>query len=96
MASVAVERCPDSGALPETFWQRMNAITDEIRQRAFSLFEGRGRTIGMDLGDWLQAEQEVVWSPASELVEKKDDVCARLALPGRPWSRKLGSSRSTR
>jgi HSP20 family protein len=82
MANVAVEKCPDSGALPETLWQRMNAITDEIRQRAFGLFEGRGRTIGMDLGDWLQAEREVMWSPASELVEKKDDFCARLALPG--------------
>lgn len=82
MANVAVEKCPDSGTLPEALWQKMNAITDEIRQRAFSLFEGRGRTIGMDLGDWLQAEREVVWSPASELVEKKDDFCASLALPG--------------
>ncbi|MGA2882289.1 MAG: Hsp20/alpha crystallin family protein [Bryobacteraceae bacterium] len=82
MANVAVEKCPSSGALPETLWRRMNAITDEIRQRAFSLFEGRGRTIGMDLGDWLQAEREVAWSPASELVEKQDDFCVRLALPG--------------
>ncbi len=82
MANVAVEKCRESGTLSETLSQRMNAITDEIRQRAFDLFEGRGRTIGMDLGDWLQAEREVVWSPASELVEKKDDFCARLALPG--------------
>jgi len=82
MANVTVEKCRESGTLPEALYQRMNAITDEIRQRAFGLFEGRGRTIGMDLGDWLQAEQEVVWSPASELVEKKDDFCARLALPG--------------
>ena len=82
MANVAVEKCPDSGALPETLWQSMNAITDEIRQRAFDLFEARGRTIGMELGDWLQAEREVVWSPASELVENTDDFCARLALPG--------------
>jgi HSP20 family molecular chaperone IbpA len=82
MANVAVEKCPDSGVLPETLWQRMNAITNEIRQRAFGFFERRDRTIGMDLDDWLQAEREVVWSPASELVENKDDFCARLALPG--------------
>jgi HSP20 family protein len=82
MSNVAVEKCPDSGALPETLWQRMNAITDEIRQRAFSFFERRGRTLDMDLDDWLQAEREVVWSPASELVENKDDFCAQLALPG--------------
>jgi HSP20 family protein len=60
----------------------MNAITDRIRQRAFGLFERRGRAIGLDLDDWLQAEREVVWSPASELVENKDNFCARLALPG--------------
>jgi len=82
MSNVAIQKCSDPEALPKTLWQRMNAITDEIRQRAFDLFEGRGRTIGMDLGDWLQAEREVVWSPASELVEKKDDFCARVAVPG--------------
>ena len=82
MSKVAVKKCADSVVLPETLWQRMNAIAGEIRQRAFGLFEGRGRTIGSDLDDWLQAEREVVWSPASELVENKDDFCARLALPG--------------
>src|SRR5579864_1487622 len=82
MANVAVEKCPDSGALPERLWQRMNEITDEIRQRAFGLFESHGRIIGMDLDDWLQAEREVVWSPASELIENKDNFRARLTLPG--------------
>jgi HSP20 family protein len=82
MSNVAVEKCPDSGALPETLWQRMNAITDEIRQRAFGLFERRGRSSGMDLDDWLQAENEVVWSPPSELVENENEFRARLALPG--------------
>jgi len=82
MSNIAVEKCPDSGALPERLWQKINAITNEIRQQAFGFFERRGRTIGMDLDDWLQAEREVVWSPASELVENKDEFCARLALPG--------------
>jgi HSP20 family protein len=82
MANVAVEKCHDSGTLPGTLWQRMNAITDEIRRRAFGSFERRGRTIGMDLDDWLQAEREVVWSPASELIENKDNFRARLTLPG--------------
>ena len=82
MASVTIEKHRESGTLPETLWQRMNAITDEIRRRAFSLFERRGRTMGWDLEDWLQAEREVVWSPASELIENKDDFRARLSLPG--------------
>ena len=33
---------------------------DEIAQRAFSLYESRGRQDGHDVDDWLQAEQELV------------------------------------
>ena len=82
MANVAVEKCRESGKFPETLWETMNAITEDIRQRAFNLFERRGRTMGWDLDDWLEAEREVVWSPASELIENKNDFRARLALPG--------------
>lgn len=82
MASVAIQKQREAGQFPETLWQQMNALTEQIRNRAFSLFERRGRTAGWDLDDWLQAEREVLWSPASELVENKEDFRARLALPG--------------
>ena len=82
MANVAVEKCRESGTFPETLWEKMNAITEDIRRHAFDLFERRGRTVGSDLADWLEAEREVVWSPASELIENKNDFRARLALPG--------------
>ncbi len=82
MASVTIQKHREAGALPETLAQEMNAITDEIRNRAFSLFKGRGGMPGWDVDDWLQAEREVVWAPASELIENKDDFRARLALPG--------------
>ena len=80
MASVTIQK--QAGTLPETLRQEMNAITDEIRNRAFSLFERRGGMPGLDLEDWLQAEREVVWAPASELIEDQDVFHARLALPG--------------
>jgi HSP20 family protein len=80
MASVTIQK--QAGTLPETLQQEMNAITDEIRNRAFSLFEGRGGMPGCDVDDWLQAEREVVWAPASELIEDKDEFRARVALPG--------------
>jgi len=82
MAHVAVEKCRESGTFPETLYEKMNALTEDIRRRAFNLFERRGGTIGRDLDDWLEAEREVVWSPASELIENKNDFRARLALPG--------------
>jgi len=32
---------------------------EEIRQRAFELFEARGSEEGHELEDWLQAEEEI-------------------------------------
>lgn len=34
-------------------------IEDEIRERAYELFEARGREEGYDLDDWLRAEEEI-------------------------------------
>jgi Protein of unknown function (DUF2934) len=35
-------------------------IEEQIRQRAYGLYEGRGRAEGKALDDWLQAEEEVL------------------------------------
>jgi hypothetical protein len=34
-------------------------IEEQIRQRAYVLYEGRGKADGSALDDWLQAEEEV-------------------------------------
>ncbi|MGE5327626.1 MAG: DUF2934 domain-containing protein [Deltaproteobacteria bacterium] len=34
-------------------------LEEEIRCRAFELYEGRGREDGHDFDDWLQAEEEI-------------------------------------
>jgi Protein of unknown function (DUF2934) len=34
-------------------------IERQIQQRAYELYERRGRTDGYDLEDWLQAEREI-------------------------------------
>jgi len=34
-------------------------LEDAIRRRAYELYEGRGRTGGRELEDWVQAESEV-------------------------------------
>lgn len=34
-------------------------VQDQIRRRAYALYEERGRTDGHDLDDWLRAESEV-------------------------------------
>ena len=35
-------------------------IQEQVRRRAFDLYEQRGREDGHDLYDWLQAESELV------------------------------------
>lgn len=38
---------------------RMNPTEDEIRQRAYEIFQARGGEPGHGVDDWLQAEREL-------------------------------------
>ena len=40
----------------------------QIRERAYALYEARGREDGHDLGDWLHAQEEIM--------EKKRPIAA--------------------
>jgi hypothetical protein len=35
-------------------------LQDRIRERAYALYEGRGREAGQDEQDWFRAEQEIL------------------------------------
>jgi hypothetical protein len=58
--------CPDEiGDKPSTLAPKSDEptvptqIESQIQQRAYELYEQRGRTDGRDLDDWLQAEYEI-------------------------------------
>jgi HSP20 family molecular chaperone IbpA len=78
MPTITIEKYRDSEGLPDRLWRDLNEITEEVRRRAFGLFERRGRMTGSDLENWFEAEREVVWAPPSEVIEHQ----ARIALPG--------------
>ena len=82
MSQVAINKCKNPETTPQTFLEQLKAITDSIRNQAFSIFQSRNGGNGSDVDDWLQAERDVVWSPASELVDDKKEFRARIALPG--------------
>jgi HSP20 family protein len=82
MSQVAIDKCKSPETTPQTLLEEVGAITDSIRKRAFDLFQNRNGENGSDVDDWLQAERDVVWSPASELVDDEKEFRARLALPG--------------
>ena len=82
MSQVAINKCKDPETTPPTLLEKLEATAASIRKRAFDIFQHRSGRDGSDLGDWLQAEQDVVWSPASELMDDGTEFSARIAVPG--------------
>jgi len=62
--------------------QQVDALYDEIRRRAFRLFESRQGTHGHDKEDWLEAERSLVFAPPAELAEGDDQFVIRMAVAG--------------
>jgi len=82
MANVSVEKVRDGESAPPTLFERMAAIVDKVRQRAFEVFESRHRVDDHSLDDWLQAERDVIHSPQAELTEKDGKFQVRVAISG--------------
>jgi HSP20 family molecular chaperone IbpA len=55
---------------------------EEVRKRAYELFEQRGDGLGRTVADWLQAEREVFGGTAAEMSEKEDAYQVSFTLPG--------------
>ena len=59
----------------------LDAITNEIAQRAFRFFSLRG-TNGRDLEDWFRAESELLKPVPVELSETGGSFCIKAEVPG--------------
>ncbi len=55
---------------------------NQIRQRAYQLFDWRGRTDGHDLEDWLKAEMEILKPVPLEIAEKENVLHVLADVPG--------------
>lgn len=55
-------------------FKEMEALYNAVSQRAYELFDGRGRQPGRDLEDWLKAESELMLKPDIEVTEKGKKV----------------------
>jgi len=82
MATVAVQKIEDKSVKPLPLFQEIEKQFDDVRRRAFELFENRGRKIGHELEDWLKAEHEIMGWPAAELDEKDGKYELDMTLPG--------------
>ena len=82
MANVAVQRVEEKTSKPLPLLREIEKQYDDVRRRAFDLFEKRGRELGHALEDWLKAEHEVTGWPAAELTEAESNYELAMTLPG--------------
>jgi len=83
MSQVAIHRPEKQPAVPEKpfFTEVANAL-EAIKNRAFGLFEGRGRTHGLDLDDWFNAERDLFWVPKAEMTETDTEFRMEIDVQG--------------
>ena len=82
MANVAVQKMEKTSGKPLPWFEEMEKRLEEVRRRAFGLFEKRGCELGHALDDWLKAEHEGAEWPAAELLEKDAKYELEMTLPG--------------
>ncbi len=58
MAEIRTKKAEKTSALGKSEGPMID-LEEKIRQRAYQLYESRGRGDGRDFDDWLQAEAEV-------------------------------------
>ena len=80
MSTIAVEKVKKPETAP-TLFESMDKLFEDVRKRAFDLFQLRGGLDGWDLDDWFRAEHDLVWAPESELVETDKAFQMKMAVP---------------
>lgn len=84
--STAVQRAPSSGSLrivePQTLFERMSSIHDEIARRAFEMFEHDGIPFGHDWENWFRAEQQLVHPVHINISDSDNALHVQAEVPG--------------
>ena len=82
MPQVAVTKVNDAEKKTLPVFGEITKRLEAVQQRAFDLFEKRGRELGHDLEDWFKAEQELFGWPEAEFAEKESAYELEIPLPG--------------
>ena len=60
VSHITIERVREVDKARLPLFEEMEKTFEEIRRRAFGLFEQRGALPGRDLDDWFRAERELL------------------------------------
>lgn len=82
MSQVAVQKVHSNETQTSPVVGEMKTLADRIRERAYQLFERRGCTHGSALSDWLEAEDDLLMIPPSDLIETDGKFEMQVAVPG--------------
>jgi HSP20 family protein len=62
--------------------EHLVTVSERIANRAYEFFETKGRRVGGDVDDWLQAEMELLRPAPVEITEAGGELKIRAAVPG--------------
>jgi len=82
MSNVAVQKVENEALKTLPVFEQIEKRIEDVRCRAFELFERRGCELGHELEDWLKAEREVFGWPTAEMIEKDKEYEFQMALAG--------------
>ena len=82
MSSVTVQKIAEPGEAPSPVLQEVDELFDQIRRKAFEIFEKNGSAHGHDVEHWLEAERECICCPESQLVYKDGQFEISVTTPG--------------
>lgn len=82
MSSVTVQKITEPGEASSPVLQEVDELFNQIRRKAFEIFQRNGSAHGHDVEHWLEAEGECICCPASELVDKDGQFEIGVAAPG--------------
>jgi HSP20 family molecular chaperone IbpA len=82
MANLTINKVnePEKARVP--IFEEIAKRFEEVRRRAFNLFEKRGCELGHEVEDWFTAEHEIMGWPAAEFAEKHGGYELQITLPG--------------
>ncbi len=81
-AKTAKETATLTPSRPENLFERANAMFEAISRRAYEIFEGDGRTLGHDLDNWFQAEEELLHPLHLDVTETNEAFELKAEVPG--------------
>lgn len=82
MPKIEIEHMKPESEAGKRLLAELNDLSEQIRHRAYELFEARGSDHGSDLEDWLKAEEEFLIPGSVEPEQKPGIQRLRLSVPG--------------